>query len=107
MQNNTSSHTAKNSKEYRQHVGFSGGRVIEWPSCLNSIENLWSVLKRHVYQDGRQFSSRIALCDAVADAAHSRTQEDTITNSMDQRVRKVIACERSYIKHWEFYIITP
>ena len=84
-----------------------------WPPCsldLNPIENLCSILKRRVYQDGRQFSSRVALCNAIVDAAHSRTQEDIValTNAMDQRVRKVIACGRSYIKHMELYnIITP
>ena len=64
---------------YRLHVGFSGGCLIEWPPCsrdLNLIENLRSILKRRVYQDGRQFSSRVALYDDIVDAAHSRTQKD-------------------------------
>ena len=69
MQDNAPSRAAKNSKGYRQRVGFSGGRLVEWP-----IEDLWSILKMRVYQDGRQFSSRVALCNAIVDAAFSRAQ---------------------------------
>ncbi|CAI9716493.1 Hypothetical predicted protein [Octopus vulgaris] len=71
-------------------IGFSGGCLMKWLPCspdLNPIENLWSVLKRRVYKDGRQFSSKVALWDAIVDAAQSVTQEDIITstNSMDDR----------------------
>lgn len=104
MQDNALSHAAKDSKVYMQKIGFSGGCLMEWLPCLhdlNLIKNLLSDLIGCVSQDGLQFSSKDALCDAIVDAAESMTQEDIITsiNSMNQHVRKVIAYGGSYIKH--------
>lgn len=111
MQNNDLFLAAKDSKEYLQQLGFSGGCLTERPPCLpdlNQIQNLWHVLKRRVYQDEQQFSSKVALWDAVVDAAQSMAQDDIIilTNLMYQCVKKNIACEGSYIKHEDLNFIT-
>ena len=74
LQDNAANHSAKTTSEYLQQLDFSGPRLMKWPACspdLNSIENLWSLLKRQVYRDGRQFSSKDALWEAILDAAHA------------------------------------
>lgn len=59
---------------------------MEWPPGfpdLNLIENLCSVLKRCVYQDGLQFSSKVGM--PFVGNVQSITQEGIIsTNSVDQ-----------------------
>ena len=45
------SHSAKNAREYRQQLSFSGPRLMKCRACsldLNLIENVLSVLKCHV-----------------------------------------------------------
>ena len=74
MQDNAPYHSAKSTSEYLQQLGFSGPRFMKQPECspdLNPIENIWSVLKRQVYWDGRKFSSTDALWEAILDAARS------------------------------------
>lgn len=104
MQDNAPSHAAKKTIEYLQQSGFHGPRLMKWPACspdINPIENMWSVLKRRVYQGGRQFSTKSELWDAVVNAAESITPDEilSLTNSMDNRVRQVIAAGGGYIKH--------
>ena len=49
-------------------------RLMNWPSALtdiNTIENLWTILKRTTYADGRQFTSKDELWRASNTAAAS------------------------------------
>ena len=59
---------------------------------LNPIENFWAVIKRLVYQDGRQFTSSTDLWKAIQDAAASITpaQIQKLTSSVDSRLMKII-----------------
>ncbi|POM74977.1 Transposase [Phytophthora palmivora] len=57
QQDGASIHTSKASLEFLQEQGV---QVLEWTPRspdLNPIENLWSILTRRVYQNGRQFNS--------------------------------------------------
>ena len=72
MQDNAPSHASKFTKSWLESQGFVGKAYMDWPanSCdLNPIENLWSLLKREIYIDGRQFNSKQDLWKAVKDAA--------------------------------------
>ena len=43
-------------------------KIMEWPARspdLNPIENLWGILAKEVYQDGRQFDRVSELRDCV------------------------------------------
>jgi hypothetical protein len=45
--------------------------VLPWPARspdLNPIENLWSIMSRYVYANGRQFSSVSELTAALYEA---------------------------------------
>ena len=103
MQDTDPSHSAKKTSEYLQKLGFSGPRLMKWPACspdLNPIEIIWSVLKRQVYRDGRQFSSKDALWEAILDAARAIVAEQILswTGFMD-RLRTIISNRGCYISY--------
>ena len=48
--------------------------MMIWPPNspdLNPIENLWSIIKQRVDADGKQYSSKDALWEAIKQAADS------------------------------------
>ena len=95
IQDSTPSQVAKNSLQYLQKIGFSGHRLIKWPAYspdLNPIENIWSILKRMIYQDGRQFLTKDELWQAIFDAADSLAPDvvASLTNRMDERLRNFL-----------------
>ena len=70
-------------------------RVMKWPSKspdLNPIENLWGILARRVYHNGRQFATVDELKSAITKEWHNLTLKDlqTLVNSMPKRVFAVI-----------------
>ena len=61
---NAPSHAAKATTQYLESIGLKNKTMMIWPSNspdLNPIENLWSIVNRRVYADGRQYSSKDAL----------------------------------------------
>ena len=58
--------------QYLGSVGFKNKTMMIWPRNspdLNTIENLWSIVKQRVYADGKQYSSNDALWEGVKQAA--------------------------------------
>ncbi|GMF64663.1 unnamed protein product [Phytophthora lilii] len=75
QQDNASIHVFKRTMEF---FGEQDIQVLDWLSKspdLNPIENLWSMLSRKVYANGRQFDSvhdlKAALFDAWEDIPHA------------------------------------
>jgi len=104
MQDNAPSHASSYSKEFLKGHGFKGNKLMDWPACspdLNPIENYWSSLKRVLYADGKQFSSRDELWLAILDACRQLDQNlvKSLTQSMDNRLVKVYQHLGNYIKH--------
>lgn len=69
--------------------------LMNWPSLspdANPIENLWAILARKVYRDGRQFNNVVELKDAIREAWNSITVEDcrNLINSMPERIFEII-----------------
>ena len=57
QQDNAPVHTSNITKTFLRDNNI---KVLSWPSCspdLNPIENLWGILTRMVYSNGRQFST--------------------------------------------------
>ena len=105
MQDNAPSHAAKKTTAYLQQLGFCGPRKMNWPACspdLNPIENFWSMLKRKVYENGRQFMSKDVLWSAIVDVCRSFTYEEIqkLTGSMDNRLLQVISKKGSSLPNY-------
>ena len=68
---------------------------MDWPSRspdLNPMENIWGILVRGIYKNGRQFSSTAELEQAIAEAweyLHVNTLKSLI-ESMTTTVFEVI-----------------
>lgn len=70
-------------------------KILDWPALspdLNPQENLWGILSRQVYANGRQFNSVSDLKQAIS-KAWAEISEETLSNligSMPTRVFEVI-----------------
>ena len=74
MQDNALSHSARATKEYLESLGFKKKNLMVWPPNspdLNPIENLWSIIKRKIYADGKQYSLKTELWKAITVATRS------------------------------------
>ena len=102
MQDGAPAHSAKATKTFLDKVGFKGERLMTWPSNspdLNPIENLWAILKRRVYANGRQFDSKNELWDALQEVSKSITTEEikNLVKSVDKRLFTVIKRNGNHI----------
>ena len=68
---------------------------------LNPIENLWALLKRKIYAEGKQYSSLNSVWEAVVAAAQKvdHQQIKKLTDSMNGRLITVIEKKGGYIGH--------
>ena len=77
---------------------------MDWPACspdLNPIENLWGIMKEEIYHDGRQYSSKDDLWNAIKTAASNVRPSEIrkLTNSVDKRIELVLQKKGGYIKY--------
>ncbi|MEM9078998.1 MAG: transposase [Bacteroidota bacterium] len=102
MHDNAPSHSAKATTAYLASIGIKGKSLMTWPPCspdLNPIEQLWSILKRKVYEGGQQYNSKDVLWRKVEEAARAIRPSEIkkLTESMDKRLFKVISNHGSYV----------
>lgn len=68
QQDNAPVHTARNSKQFFEDREI---RVLEWPPYspdLNVIENLWGIVSKKVYKNGKEYQSADELWESVSSA---------------------------------------
>lgn len=99
QQDNAPVHSARSTKGWFQRKRIT---VIDWPARspdLNPIENCWGWLTRQVYEDGRQFYSKIDLEAAILEAWEKMPQEyvQKLFNSMPNRVASVVEAGGCFI----------
>lgn len=92
MQDNARIHTACSTIEWLKNNQI---QVMDWPAYspdLNPIENVWGILARRVYVNGKQFDTIPELKSAVIDAWDKLTSEDLkpFILSMKNRVADVL-----------------
>ena len=102
MHDNAPSHAAKATAQYLQSIGFKNKTLMIWPPNspdLNPIENLWSIVKRRVYADGKQYSSKDALWEAIKQAADSipRSMIGKLTESVNERLFDIVRLNGSHV----------
>lgn len=102
MQDNAPSHASHYTTAWLAQKGIKDDRLMSWPPNspdLNPIENLWAILKRVVYADGKQYTSLDALWDAVFSAAKSvdPQQVKRLTDSVDERLMTVVEKKGGYV----------
>ncbi|XP_076048296.1 uncharacterized protein LOC143029529 [Oratosquilla oratoria] len=102
MHDNAPSHAAKATTSFLASLGIKGETLMTWPPCspdLNPIEQLWSILKREVYEGGQQFTSKDALWNKIVAVASTikPSQIKRLTSSVDSRLLRVISRNGSYV----------
>ena len=68
MHDNAPSHASQWTRAYLEHKKIKGEKIMEWPSQspdLNPIENLWSIVKRDLYPDTKQYANKKELWAAL------------------------------------------
>ena len=104
MQDNASSHGSRYFREWLALRGFVDDRLMVWPTVspdLNPIENLWSIIKKDLYKEGKQYCSLNELWDEITTVAQS-VDKDTIknlTSSVDKRLCNILEKKGGYIGH--------
>ena len=98
MHDNAPSHAAHYTREALTKFEFKEARLMLWPACspdVNSIENFWSILKRKIYEDGKQYSSKNCLWEAIqrCAAAVDKGTIKTLIDSMNNRLIKVMGAK--------------
>ena len=93
QQDNATCHSSKSTIEWFQRNNI---RVLQWPSRspdLNPIENLWGILVRAVYANGRQFENVQSLKQAILEAWEEIPHEtlQKLIDSMKDRMFEVIS----------------
>nr|XP_043069532.1 uncharacterized protein LOC108120241 isoform X2 [Drosophila bipectinata] len=85
-------HTARVVKQWIQDQNV---KLLDWPPYspdINIMENMWGLLSRRVYEDGRQFSDSGALVKAIKEAWATITLNEITKyyDSLPNRIFEVI-----------------
>lgn len=75
-----------------------------WPTKspdINIIANVWSMLAREVYKNGRQFNNKAELTEAI-EAAWQTISQDYIKSLFDRLPRRIIALHDSKGNHTKY-----
>ena len=94
MQDNAPSHASKYSRAWFIENGIGETKLMTWPPNspdINPIQMLWSLIKRKVYENGKQYSSVDALWEAVRKASTEVPEKhlSNLVNDVDKRLIKV------------------
>lgn len=92
QQDNAPIHVSRHSKAWFEARGFE---LLEWPALstdLNPIENLWGIMAREVYRNGKQYDNIRALEVAIKNTWRKikLTTLESLINSMPSRLISVI-----------------
>lgn len=105
MQDGASIHRSKETMSWLQHdQSHAPIEVMDWPALspdLNPIENVWGMLARMVYANGRQFATKIELVEAIK-ASWGNIKISylkKLIESMPRRCTDVLECKGSKTKH--------
>lgn len=92
QQDNAAIHVSRESKSWFEGKGID---LLEWPARspdLNPIENLWGIVAREVYKNGKQYGTVQALEVGIRNAWREVRIEtlETLVNSMPNRLFNLV-----------------
>ena len=98
MHDNAPCHSARATKAWLQAHGIE---TLRWPACspdLNPIENVWGIMTKRIYRQGRQYVSKDQLIVAIQEAWNDLPLEllQKLIGSMSTRVQSVIERRGGY-----------
>ena len=101
QQDNAPIHVSKESKEY---FSAQNTALLEWPSLspdLNPIENVWGIMVREVYGEGKQYEDKESLKKAIKIAWENVTLTtlEKLSMSMHKRCVKLLQLNGSYLSY--------
>ncbi|CAB4001633.1 Hypothetical predicted protein [Paramuricea clavata] len=102
MHDNTLSHAAKATMQFLHSLGFVNETLMVWPPNspdLNPIEDLWSIIKHHVYANGKHYSSKDDLWMAIKESAATipKSTIKKVTGSVNDRLFEDIKRHRAHV----------
>ena len=105
MQDNAPLHATKYSTMWLASKGLKNERIMTWPPSspdLNPVENLWALLKREIYSEGRQYTSLNSVWKALVTATQKvdHQQIKKLKDSMNGKLMTVNEKKGGYIGHW-------
>ena len=95
QQDNATCHKSLFTKKILIEYGIKNEKLMVWPPCspdLNPIENLWSIIKRKVYESNQQYTNLEDLWGKIAEVSKKIKPEEikNLTSSMDRRLVRVL-----------------
>lgn len=92
QQDNAAIHTSKETKQWMKDHKID---LLDWPARspdLNPVENLWGIMVRRIYAEGRQYAAVNELKSAISEAWGNieNTVLQNLVNSMPNRMFQVI-----------------
>ena len=110
MHDNAPSHAAKATTQFLHSLGFVNETLMVWPPNspdLNPIENLWSIIKLHVYANGKQYSSKDDLWMVIKESAATIPKSiiEKLTDSVKDRLFEVIKRHGAHVNKQTFSMI--
>ena len=99
QQDNARIHISKSTKLWFQDNKID---LLDWPACspdLNPIENLWGIIVRDIYHEGKKYNNTNELTEAILKSWNSVPEETLkkLSNSMYRRVFMIGAKKGSSI----------
>ena len=104
MQDNATSHASAHTKQFLEEQGITGNRLMVWPPQspdLNPIENYWAAFKALLYKNGRQFTNKNELWNAILASFGEidRNLASTLVKSVDNRIVELFHKKGKHINH--------
>ncbi len=93
MHDNAPSHATRLTLGFLKISLVKNATIMDWPPYspdLNPIENMWGIIKRKVYANGKQFSSKHELWNVIQAAAKDISADEVskLTSSIDRRISR-------------------
>jgi DDE superfamily endonuclease len=102
QQDNAPIHAARSSLAFFEEHGIH--LFNNWPAKspdMNIIENIWGILAREVYKNGRQYNNKDELTDAIV-AAWQNIPQAKIKSLYDSLPRRILALYDAKGKHTKY-----